>query len=149
MAQQGIRRLLVLSGSAEWSRQQALNLRRQLPGDWLWLGEDLPADTDGLRPTAAKTLLGQEGVHGVFDATDGLNSEALAVLAGTLQAGSWLVLLVPEWGRWPSLPDTDSLRWSEQGAPIATPTLSSIYNANCWLIPMCSCGKRASRNQRQ
>ncbi|CNH66631.1 tRNA(Met) cytidine acetyltransferase TmcA [Yersinia mollaretii] len=121
MAQQGIRRLLVLSGSAEWSRQQALNLRRQLPGDWLWLGEDLPADTDGLRPTAAKTLLGQEGVHGVFDATDGLNSEALAVLAGTLQAGSWLVLLVPEWGRWPSLPDTDSLRWSEQGAPIATP----------------------------
>nr|WP_315850479.1 GNAT family N-acetyltransferase [Yersinia aleksiciae] len=121
MAQQGIRRLLVLSGSADWSRQQALNLRRQLPGDWRWIGEALPAEIQGIRPTAAKTLLGQEGLHGVFDATDGLNSEALAVLAGTLQAGSWLVLLVPEWSCWPSLPDTDSLRWSEQAAPITTP----------------------------
>lgn len=81
----------------------------------------LPAEVQGIRPTAAKTLLGQEGLHGVFDATDGLNSEALAVLAGSLQAGSWLVLLVPEWRCWPSLPDTDSLRWSEQGAPITTP----------------------------
>ncbi|MDN0103403.1 GNAT family N-acetyltransferase [Yersinia bercovieri] len=132
MAQQGTRRLLVLSGSADWSRQQALNLRRQLPGDWLWIGEELPADTQGIRPTAAKTLLGQEWLHGVFDATDGLNTEALAVLAGTLQAGSWLLLLVPEWGRWPSLPDSDSLRWSEQGTPITTPNF--IQHLQCQLL---------------
>lgn len=120
MAQQGIRRLLVLSGHADWSRQQALVLR-ELSGDWLWMGEALPDSVNGIRPTAAKTLLGQEWLHAVFDATDGLNTEALAVLAGTLQAGSWLVLLVPEWSHWPHLPDSDSLRWSEQGIPIATP----------------------------
>jgi tRNA(Met) cytidine acetyltransferase len=121
MAQQGIRRLLVLSGHADWSRQQAVNLRQQLAGDWVWMGEDFPADTQGIHPTAAKTLLGQERLHGVFDATGGLNTEALAVLAGTLQAGSWLVLLVPEWEHWPNIPDTDSLRWSEQSEPITTP----------------------------
>ncbi|WP_181952328.1 tRNA(Met) cytidine acetyltransferase TmcA [Yersinia canariae] len=121
MAQQGNRRLLVLSGSADWSRQQALNLTEQLSGDWLWIGESLPPNIKGIGPAAAKTLLGQEGLHGVFDATVGLNTEALAVLAGTLRAGSWLVMLVPEWGSWPLLPDTDSLRWSEQDSPIATP----------------------------
>lgn len=121
MAQQGIRRLLVLSGHADWARQQALALCGPLAGDWLWIGEDLPADINGIRPAAAKTLLGQEWLHAVFDATDGLNTEALAVLAGTLRAGSWLVLLVPEWHRWPHLPDNDSLRWSEQSEPIVTP----------------------------
>ncbi|WP_186004209.1 tRNA(Met) cytidine acetyltransferase TmcA, partial [Yersinia kristensenii] len=121
MAQQGHRRLLVLSGSADWARQQAINLSDQLPGDWLWVGEHPPPHIHGIRPTAAKTLLGQEGLHGVFDASDGLNTEALAVLAGTLRAGSWLVMLVPEWGSWPQLPDADSLRWSEQSAPITTP----------------------------
>ena len=121
MARQGIRRLLVLSGCADWSRQQALNLRQQLPGDWLWIAEQAPDTCNAIPPTAAKTLLGQEGLHGVFDATEGLNSEALAVLAGALQAGSWLVLLVPQWDRWPCLPDADSLRWSEQLTPITTP----------------------------
>lgn len=121
MAQQGHRRLLVLSGSADWARQQAINLSDQLPGDWLWVGEHPPPHIHGIRPTAAKTLLGQEGLHGVFDACDALNTEALAVLAGTLRAGSWLVMLVPEWGSWPQLPDADSLRWSEQSAPITTP----------------------------
>ncbi|WP_050290549.1 tRNA(Met) cytidine acetyltransferase TmcA [Yersinia kristensenii] len=121
MAQQGHRRLLVLSGSADWARQQAINLSDQLPGDWLWVGEHPPPHIHGIRPTAAKTLLGQEGLHGVFDASDALNTEALAVLAGTLRAGSWLVMLVPEWGSWPQLPDADSLRWSEQSAPITTP----------------------------
>ncbi|CCV54360.1 tRNA(Met) cytidine acetyltransferase [Yersinia enterocolitica subsp. palearctica] len=121
MAQQGHRRLLVLSGDADWARQQAIHLSEQLPGDWLWVGDNFPPGANGIRPTAAKTLLGQEGLHGVFDATDGLNTEALAVLAGVLRAGSWLLLLVPAWDDWALLPDSDSLRWSEQSTPISTP----------------------------
>lgn len=121
MAQQGHRRLLVLSGNADWARQQAIHLSEQLPGDWLWVGDHFPSGANGIRPTAAKTLLGQEGLHGVFDATDGLNTEALAVLAGVLRAGSWLLLLVPAWDDWALLPDSDSLRWSEQSVPISTP----------------------------
>lgn len=121
MAQQGHRRLLVLSGDADWARQQAIHLSEQLPGDWLWVGDNFPPGANGIRPTAAKTLLGQEGLHGVFDATDGLNTEALAVLAGVLRAGSWLLLLVLAWDDWALLPDSDSLRWSEQSTPISTP----------------------------
>ncbi|CQD67698.1 putative acetyltransferase [Yersinia enterocolitica] len=121
IAQQGHRRLLVLSGDADWARQQAIHLSEQLPGDWLWVGDNFPPGANGIRPTAAKTLLGQEGLHGVFDATDGLNTEALAVLAGVLRAGSWLLLLVPAWDDWALLPDSDSLRWSEQSTPISTP----------------------------
>ncbi len=121
IAQQGHRRLLVLSGDADWARQQAIHLSEQLPGDWLWVGDNFPPGANGIRPTAAKTLLGQEGLHGVFDAIDGLNTEALAVLAGVLRAGSWLLLLVPAWDDWALLPDSDSLRWSEQSTPISTP----------------------------
>ncbi|EEP94865.1 hypothetical protein yaldo0001_22970 [Yersinia aldovae ATCC 35236] len=121
MARQGIRRLLILSGQRDWSRQQAAILRQQLPGDWLWLGDSPPADVTCVSASAAKTLLGQEWLHGVFDGTDGFNTEALAVLAGALRAGSWLVLMVPEWESWPFQPDHDSLRWSEQGTPIVTP----------------------------
>ncbi|EIS57378.1 tRNA(Met) cytidine acetyltransferase TmcA, partial [Yersinia pestis PY-64] len=120
MAQQGIRRLLILSGQADWSRQQAIMLRQHLAGDWLWLSEQPPEGVNSISPTAARTLLGQENLHGVFDATDGLNIEALAIVAGTLRAGSWLLLLVPEWDDWPQRPDKDSLRWSEQPAPIVT-----------------------------
>ncbi|BFI71341.1 tRNA(Met) cytidine acetyltransferase TmcA [Yersinia pseudotuberculosis] len=120
MAQQGIRRLLILSGQADWSRQQAIMLRQHLAGDWLWLSEQPPEGVNSISPTVARTLLGQENLHGVFDATDGLNIEALAIVAGTLRAGSWLLLLVPEWDDWPQRPDKDSLRWSEQPAPIVT-----------------------------
>lgn len=91
MAQQGIRRLLILSGQADWSRQQAIMLRQHLAGDWLWLSEQPPEGVNSISPTAARTLLGQENLHGVFDATDGLNIEALAIVAGTLRAGSWLL----------------------------------------------------------
>ncbi len=51
----------------------------------------------------------------------GLDVEALAQLCGTLQAGSWLLLLVPPWQSWPQQPDSDSLRWSDCPQPIATP----------------------------
>ncbi|VDR25491.1 tRNA(Met) cytidine acetyltransferase TmcA [Raoultella terrigena] len=37
MAQQGIRRLLVLSGDEAWCLQQALVLRERLAGDGLWI----------------------------------------------------------------------------------------------------------------
>lgn len=142
MAQQGIRRLLILSGQADWSRQQAIMLRQHLAGDWLWLSEQPPEGVNSISPTAARTLLGQENLHGVFDATDGLNIEALAIVAGTLRAGSWLLLLVPEWDDWPQRPDKDSLRWSEQPARLSQRTLSATYSASFWLIPMWFCGSK-------
>ncbi|WP_167613452.1 tRNA(Met) cytidine acetyltransferase TmcA [Cedecea colo] len=120
MASTGIRRLLIVAGEAAWSSQQISLLTGQLSGDWLWVGAapELPLNC---APSAMRTLLGREFLHAVFDARCGLDAEALAALAGTLKAGSWLVMLAPDWLRWPGLPDADSCRWSDCPQPIATP----------------------------
>lgn len=122
-AQQGIRRLLVLSGEAAWCEAQSRRLSARFPGDWLWVSPDQRA---GLHcaPGALRTLLGREFLHGVFDARNGLDAEALAALAGTLRAGSWLVLFTPDWQCWPALPDADSVRWSDSPQAIATPVFT-------------------------
>ncbi|GKW31308.1 tRNA(Met) cytidine acetyltransferase TmcA [Pectobacterium carotovorum subsp. carotovorum] len=117
----GVRRLLVLSGEANWCEEQALALSGQLSGDWLWVSESAPDSVTALPASRVRTLLGREFLHAVFDARSGLDVEALAMLSGTLQAGSWLIMLVPSWQGWPTQPDQDSLRWSEQEQPIATP----------------------------
>ena len=120
MARRGFRRLLILSGDALWSREQLQALTTLLPGDWLWVGSapELPLNC---APSAVRTLLGREFLHAAFDARSGIDAEALAVLAGTLKAGSWLVLLAPEWETWPALTDSDASRWSDSPQPIATP----------------------------
>ncbi|WLS80020.1 GNAT family N-acetyltransferase [Erwinia pyri] len=120
LKQQGLRQVLFVSGEAEWGQRQAQEWMAWLPGDWLWLG-DAPLSPLHCAPAAAKTLLGREFLHAVFDARTGFHAEALAALAGTLKAGSWLLILVPDWQEWASLPDTDSLRWSEQPSAIASP----------------------------
>ncbi|CAI0943097.1 tRNA(Met) cytidine acetyltransferase TmcA [Serratia quinivorans] len=121
MQQQGIRRLLVLSGEPQWCRQQAHRLATTLSGDWPWVGENPPSGMQSLASGAVRTLLGQERLHAVYDATEGLDVEALAALAGTLRAGSWLLLLTPPWQSWHQRPDSDSLRWSDCPQPITTP----------------------------
>lgn len=120
MAREGIRRLLVLSGDERWSLQQALYLRSQLEGDGLWVGPQ-PQQEPCVAPGALKTLLGREFQHAFFDARHGFDVSAFAALAGTLRAGSWLVLLVADFSRWPAQADADSLRWSDTAQPIATP----------------------------
>ncbi|MFZ1871911.1 MAG: GNAT family N-acetyltransferase [Chania sp.] len=121
MQRQGIRRLLVLSGEPQWCRIQAQQLAAQLLGDWPWVGSEAPSELPSLNSGTVRTLLGQERLHAVFDATQGLDVEALAQLCGTLRAGSWLLLLVPTWSNWVQQPDGDSLRWSDCSQPIATP----------------------------
>lgn len=116
----GKRRILLISGDAEWSLQQARNWIAMLPGDWMWLG-DAPQSPLHCTPAAARTLLGREFLHAVFDARTGFNADALAALSGTLKAGSWLVILTPALARWAELPDHDSLRWSESAQPIPAP----------------------------
>lgn len=120
LKQQGLRQVLFISGEADWSQKQAQEWMAWLPGDWLWLG-DAPLSPLHCAPAAARTLLGREFLHAVFDARSGFHAEALAALSGTLKAGSWLLILVPDWQQWASLPDTDSLRWSEHSSPLPSP----------------------------
>lgn len=121
MQRQGVRRLLLLSGESEWSERQALQIIRNFQGDWPWIGPAARAQVRALEPEKVNQLLGQEFTHGVFDARDGLNAEALAAFSGVLRAGSWLIVLAPAWPIWPRLADSDSLRWSELSVAIPTP----------------------------
>ncbi|EJL93991.1 tRNA(Met) cytidine acetyltransferase TmcA [Pantoea sp. GM01] len=120
MQRAGIRRLSVIAGEADWARLQASQWRAELQGDWLTLSDsdDLP---HAVAPTALRTLLGREFQHAIFDARKGFHAEAFAALAGTLRAGSWLLLLTPAWKSWPTQTDADSLRWADVAEPIATP----------------------------
>jgi len=121
MQQAGIRRLCVISGEPEWCLARAAEWRAGLPGDWLLVGDAPIDDLPHCAPAALRTLLGREFTHALFDARRGFHAEALAALAGTLRAGSWLLLLTPPWARWAQQPDQDSLRWADVAEPIATP----------------------------
>ncbi len=120
MQQAGIRRLAVIAGEPQWAREQAYCWQQALPGDWITISS---ADDIEPRvaPAALRTLLGQEFHHALFDARTGFHAEAFAALAGTLRAGSWLLLLTPPWRCWATSPDSDSLRWADVAEPIATP----------------------------
>ncbi len=118
MQQQGQRRLVVLSGEPQWSAWLTNQLTEQFQGDWLTVSAHISGAID---PAKAVSLLGREFLHGIFDATKGFHAEALAILAGTLKAGSWLVMRVPAWLHWAEQPDEDSLRWSESAGVMPTP----------------------------
>lgn len=129
----GHRRLVVLSGDAQWTLTQAVALRDALPGDWVWLDEHPSQAISG--------LLGREFRHAVFNASAGFDVAAFAALSGTLSAGSLLVLRVPPLDAWAERPDGDSLRWSDSADAIATPhfvhhfcrTLAADPDAIVWL----------------
>ncbi|WP_029684727.1 tRNA(Met) cytidine acetyltransferase TmcA [Tatumella saanichensis] len=121
MQRAGIRRLCVISGEADWVVHSACEFSTSLPGDWLTLSADPQFPQRVPAATASKRLLGQEFLHAIFDARQGFHAEALAALAGTLRAGSWLLLLLPPREQWPEWQDQDSLRWSEADHPLPVP----------------------------
>lgn len=117
----GVRRLCAISGDAAWSLARAAEWRAALPGDWLVVGDAPMAGLPHCAPSALRTLLGREFTHAIFDARRGFHAEAFAALAGTLRAGSWLLLLTPPWSCWAQQPDEDSLRWADVADPLPTP----------------------------
>ena len=127
MQQAGVRRLAVISGDPAWCLDRAAEWRETFFGDWIELSPaplfSASAEKSVLhkQPGAVRTLLGREFRHALFDARQGFHAEAFAALAGTLTAGSWLLLLVPPWEQWSQQPDTDSLRWADVAEPIPTP----------------------------
>lgn len=116
------RKLWVLNGSHPQLFNQVSAIIQQHPGDWLTVTTktDLPvAINHHIHPNQTKSLLGKEFKHAIFDATEGFNLDAFAMLAGTLIKGSVLILLLPDdLTNWV---DQDSLRWNESTKPIRVP----------------------------
>lgn len=118
----GIRRLLIISGEETWCQQQAGLCYQALGEDLLWVGANVPAGAIASRSfQQAKGVLGQQINHVICNVFSEFHCEAIALLAGAVQAGHWLILLAPPWHLWASVPDRDSLRWHQQNKPIATP----------------------------
>ncbi|WP_312241948.1 tRNA(Met) cytidine acetyltransferase TmcA domain-containing protein, partial [Pantoea sp.] len=122
MQHAGVRRLCVISGESAWCLTQASAWRAALSGDWITISDDVSQfPAPHCAPSALRNLLGREFRHAIFDARSAFHAEAFAALAGTLCAGSWLLLLLPEWESWPQRVDRDSLRWADVAQAIATP----------------------------
>ena len=77
--------------------------------------------SEAIKPEHAHQLLGREYLHAVFDANHAFNADALAMLTGTLKAGSWLILCLPDIVQWQHYIDNDSQRWNDAQGYIYSP----------------------------
>lgn len=121
MRRTGVRRLCIISGDPDWVCRSAQTLRQGLAGDWLTVSTAPETLSPCIPPAAVRQCLGREFRHAIFDARSGFHAEALATLAGTLLAGSWLLLLLPPREQWPHWQDQDSLRWADTPEAIDVP----------------------------
>ena len=105
----GHRRLLVLAGSARWTRARARAIHRAAGGG-LWVGTPAPAGIEGLPAARVPGLLGSETDLLVYDARAGLDADALGAASGLVRGGGVMVLLVPPLEEWPDFPDPQRAR---------------------------------------
>ena len=115
------RALLILVGEDDFLAHQ-LNHNLSLKSA-VWIGDVSPYfATQAYFPfSKTKNLLGSEFPAIIYDARQGINLDALAMAAGTLQDGGQLLLLLNHWADLANQPDSDSLRWSGEKRAINTP----------------------------
>ena len=115
------RKLLILVGEDDFLAHQ-LNHNLSLKSA-VWIGDVSPHfATQSYFPfSKTKNLLGSEFPAIIYDARQGIHLDALAIAAGTLQDGGWLLLLLNHWADLVNQPDCDSLRWSGEKHAINTP----------------------------
>ena len=115
------RELLILVGEDDFLAHQ-LNHNLSLKSA-VWIGDVSPHfATQSYFPfSKTKNLLGSEFPAIIYDARQGINLDALAIAAGTLQDGGQLLLLLNHWADLANQPDGDSLRWSGEKHAINTP----------------------------
>lgn len=115
------RALLILVGEDDFLAHQ-LNHNLSLKSA-VWIGDVSPHfNYQSYFPfSKTKNLLGREFPAIIYDARQGINLDALAIAAGTLQDGGLLLLLLNHWADLANQPDSDSLRWSGEKHVINTP----------------------------
>lgn len=105
----GQRRAVLLSGDADWCRQQATTLAG---GDaaTLWVGLEAPTTVRRIDPADGDTVLGEEFEQVVFDAHSGFDPDSFGAAVGTLCGGGLLLLLAPNLAQWPQTVDPQAER---------------------------------------
>ncbi|HET8807471.1 MAG TPA: GNAT family N-acetyltransferase [Methylophaga sp.] len=100
------RHCIILQGDSNWLNQQALNLFRQVDDDSrCWLSDSALRPANAINSKQAQQQLGRDNQLIIFDGQDSFAADAFGVLIGTLQAGGWLLVLLPA-----DLPDSAWLR---------------------------------------
>ncbi|MFW1676866.1 tRNA(Met) cytidine acetyltransferase TmcA [Pontibacter sp. JAM-7] len=102
--QQFHRRLLLLSGSADWCRGHAAAL---VDTTTLWVGDTPPPDVEAVQGRDCHRVLGHTYTSIVFDAWSGFNPNSFGQVSGTLQGGGILTLLCPTLDQWPEFDDPE------------------------------------------
>ncbi len=91
------RRLVVLEGDVEWTRDAAARLIGDRAA--LWLG-DAPEGADRDRPDRARRLLGRRTTALIFDLHGGIDPDTLATAALATEGGGLFVLRCPPLPTW-------------------------------------------------
>ncbi|WP_392563835.1 GNAT family N-acetyltransferase [Orbus wheelerorum] len=123
------RHLIILQADNAVITKQLDYAVTNISGDWLTVSYDplfASRYQNHFLPNHAKSLLGQEFKHAIFDARLGFNLDAFAIVTGTLIAESVFILILPEeFSNWQ---DQDSLRWSERPTAIPVPNFIAHLN---------------------
>lgn len=113
------RRLLWLSGSAEWCRDVAtLVMAGVVDDDLLWVSTLAPVGVRQIDNIHCTQLLGSELAMVVYDAHSGFDADALGAVSGLVRGGGLLLLLTPPLAQWPSVADPEARRFMA-GADVA------------------------------
>jgi tRNA(Met) cytidine acetyltransferase len=105
------RRAVLLAGEADWCRDAAESVLRQIDTSLaLWVSEHAPTGVDAVPAARAISKLGTETAALVFDAHDGFHPDAFGAAVGTLRGGGLLLILTPQLWQWPDFPDPDYQR---------------------------------------
>lgn len=113
------RRLLWLSGSAEWCRDVAtLVMAGVVDDDLLWVSTLAPVGVRQIDNIHCTQLLGSELAMVVYDAHTGFDADALGAISGLVRGGGLLLLLTPALAQWPSVADPEARRFMA-GADVA------------------------------
>lgn len=91
------RHCLILQGDSDWLEQQAEHVFAQAQADkrcWLSDNPQRPAQT--LTSKQVQQQLGRSNQVIIFDARHQFSADAFGALIGTLSAGGWLLLLLPD-----------------------------------------------------
>lgn len=88
------RQLLLLTGDKNWCYEQCTQLLAQLQQSSFVLSKNTNL-VNAHWPEHTHQILGQECAHAVYDGYSGLVPDKLAALAGVVQAGGFLIVLLP------------------------------------------------------